>query len=575
MKFERPNEQDTTRVLITAFVFLCVAFLYFFQTLQRFELVTYDSRFILKGTRPTDPAIVVVEISDDSVKKIGRWPWTRDWHATLIKILDEMGAKAIVFDVVFSEKSDPQNDVMLATAIKTSGKVYLAEVVQGAASDGQWELLKSHPGFSENARGGGHINLQPDVDGVMRRIPLVLSLSDTRIPQLSFAVALDLWKTDLRDVSIHRHRLEIFQGPKRISVPLDSNDNFIINWTGRWQESFTHFSYIDLVSSYAQLKKGQVPQVPLNVFKDKICFVGTTASGLYDIRPTPLEPSYPAVGVNLTILDNLMRRQFITVLSWPQNLLILFLLAIFLYQILRLSGYLKVAFLTIALVSGYSILAVLVFKFFDVWINLVYSWVLIFATYFSVTLYNQLSIAMERTKLLKLATRDSLTGLYNVGHFKLLLKAELATISLRREKKLSLLMADVDNFKNTNDVYGHVTGDGVLREVATAIKNNCRALDVAARYGGEEFILMLPGANADEGAKVAEKIRKSVNEKVFFHEKGDFNTGVSLGVTRVSPDDKDIEVIVARVDRALYEAKRAGKNRVVIASDSPAVDLSS
>ena len=136
-------------------------------------------------------------------------------------------------------------------------------------------------------------------------------------------------------------------------------------------------------------------------------------------------------------------------------------------------------------------------------------------------------------------------------------------------------MADVDNFKNTNDVYGHVAGDGVLREVSVAIKNNCRALDVAARYGGEEFILMLPGANVEEAAKVAEKIRKSVKEKLFFHEKGDFHTTISLGITRVSPDDKDIETIVARADRALYEAKRTGKNRVVIASDSPAVDLSS
>ncbi len=575
MKFARPSEQDTIRILITAFVFLFTALLYTFQTLQRFELVTFDDRFILKGTRATDPGIVVVEISEDSVEKIGRWPWTRDWHATLIKILDELGAKAIVFDVVFSEKSDPKNDAMLAEAIKASGKVYLAEVVEAASNGEPATLLRSLPEFSENAKGGGHINLQPDIDGVMRRIPLVLPLSDTTIPQLSLTVALDLWKADIRDVSIRHHRLDIPQGSKRITIPLDSNDNFIINWTGHWKKSFAHFSYIDLVSSYAQLKKGQTPEIPLNTFKDKICFIGTTASGLYDIRPTPLEPSYPAVGVNLTILDNLMQRQFITILSRSQNLLILLLLAIMLYQIMRLNGYLKVAFCTIALVLSYSVLAALVFRFFGVWANVVYSWVLIFATYFSVTLYNQLSIALERTKLLKLAIRDSLTGLYNVGHFKLLLKAELATISIRREKKLSLIMSDIDNFKSTNDRYGHVTGDSVLREVAAVIKNNCRALDVAARYGGEEFILMLPGANVDEAAKVAEKIRKAINEKVFFHEKGDFHASLSLGVTRVSPDDKDIEAIVARADRALYEAKRTGKNKVVIATDSPAVDLTS
>src|SRR3990167_9377389 len=105
---------DKTRVLMAAAVFLAVAFLSYFQVLQRFELVTYDDRFILKGPRPTDARIAVIEISDDSVEKIGRWPWSRDWHAQLIKILDELGAKAIVFDVIFSEKSDFKHDTLLA-----------------------------------------------------------------------------------------------------------------------------------------------------------------------------------------------------------------------------------------------------------------------------------------------------------------------------------------------------------------------------------------------------------------------------------------------------------------------------
>ena len=136
-------------------------------------------------------------------------------------------------------------------------------------------------------------------------------------------------------------------------------------------------------------------------------------------------------------------------------------------------------------------------------------------------------------------------------------------------------MSDIDNFKTTNDTYGHVQGDAVLREVANAVKTSCRALDVAARYGGEEFILMLPGANVDEAYKVAEKIRKSVSEKVFFNEKGDFTTSISIGVTQVSPDDKEVDEIVARADRALYEAKRTGKNKVIIATDSPVVNWSS
>lgn len=84
--------------------------------------------------------------------------------------------------------------------------------------------------------------------------------------------------------------------------------------------------------------------------------------------------------------------------------------------------------------------------------------------------------------------------------------------------------------------------------------------------------MMLPGANEEEAAKVANKIREAIKAKVFFHEKGDFNKTISIGVTRVSPDDNDLEALVARADRALYEAKRTGKDKVVIAKDSPRFD---
>jgi len=126
-------------------------------------------------------------------------------------------------------------------------------------------------------------------------------------------------------------------------------------------------------------------------------------------------------------------------------------------------------------------------------------------------------------------------------------------------------MSDVDNFKKTNDTYGHQTGDVVLKEVAAAFRDNCRALDVAARYGGEEMILMLPGANAEEAAKVADKIRKVIADKVYDHEKGSFSTSISMGVAQVMPEDKEIEQPIERADKAMYEAKQSGKNKVMIA----------
>ncbi len=562
--------QDGARLVIALSVLLGTFILFHFDALTRFELVTYDYRSILRGPRASDPRIVVVEISDDSIAKIGRWPWDRDWHATMIHILTELGAKSIVFDVIFSEPSDPVKDQALAAAIKESGRVYLAEVFE-ESHEGASKLLTSLPDLSRHAKGEGHINLRPDVDGVMRRIPIFYGR--TKLPQLSLAVALDEMGVDEKDIYIRDGHLAIPARDGKLLLPVDKQGNFIINWVGRWRETFEHYSYIDVITSYAVWKKGGKPQLPLELFKGKICYIGTSAAGLFDIRPTPLEPAYPAVGVNLTVLNNLLERQFILPAGYGVNLLLLVLYTTALFGIMKLQSYSRVALLTLALLVGHVLSAIILFSFLGVWLNIVYPFILILATYFCVTLYNQLSIAIERAKLMKLATRDSLTGLFNIGHFKLLLKAEITTISLRREKNLSIVMGDVDNFKKTNDTYGHVTGDSVLKEVASCVRSNCRALDVAARYGGEEFILMLPGANVDQAFKVAENIRKAIAGKNFFHEKGDFNTSISIGVTQVSPDDKDIEAIVARADRALYEAKHAGKNRVAIAVDSPNVKL--
>ncbi len=561
------ERSDTVRTVICAVVFLVVAVLYQVEIFKRFELVTYDSRCVLRGTRPADPRIVIIEISEDSVAQIGRWPWDRAWHATLIKILDELGVKVIAFDIVFSEPSDPKKDAALAQAIKQSGKVYLAEFIEKNPSDRAVKLLSSMPQFIEGARGGGHINLQPDVDGTMRRMKLLPKFDDQAIPQLSLDIFLNQYGVDVKDLMLTADSLKIpMKEGGVLEIPLDKKGNFIINWLGRWKDVYRHFSYVDVVSSYALAKKGGAPKIDLESLRGKFCYIGTTATGLFDIRPTPLEPSYPAVGVNLTILNNLLERKFIRPFSDLENIIVFFFLAVVLCSMSRIKSYFRTAFFSTALAVIYILFAFFTFVFFSVWVNIIHALILIAATYFCVTLYNQLSIAIERAKLLKLATRDSLTGLYNIGHFKMLLSAEISTLAIRTEKSVSIVMGDVDNFKKTNDTYGHVTGDLVLKEVSAVVRSTCRALDVAARYGGEEFILMLPGARVEDAFKVADKIRAAIAEKVFEHEKGNFSTSISIGVTQVMAKDTDLEKLVARVDKGLYEAKQTGKNRVVIVS---------
>ncbi|MBI2094623.1 MAG: CHASE2 domain-containing protein [Candidatus Omnitrophica bacterium] len=565
------SRSDRVRAVLCAAVFLFSFLVYRSNLLERFEFETYDLRCLLSPQEEADPRIAVIEISDDSVAAIGRWPWERSWHAALLRALKESGARAVVFDVLFSEPSDPAKDAALSQAISESGRVYFAEIVETLF--GQKSLLKSLPEFTSVARGEGHINVEPDADGVMRRVPLVLEVGGVRVPQLAFKVALDDFGFSVGDARWDSDRLVLASpGKGEVRIPLDGKGNFLIRWTGRWKTTFAHYSYVDVVKAYADKVKGAVPEIRLEEFKDRICFIGTTASGLYDIRPTPLEPAYPAVGVNLTALDNLLRRRFVRLAGFWGDVFALAALSIALFFVMRLKSSLRTAFFVILVTLAYLGVAMAFFIFFRWWVNVVYALLLVSATYFVLTLYSQISTAMEKTRLFKLATRDALTGLYNVGHFRMLLKAEVEAIALRRDRNVSLLMMDVDDFKKTNDAYGHLAGDAVLREVASALKAGTRALDIVARYGGEEFVALLPGANLEEARAVAEKIRAAVHGKVFQRGAGEFSTSISIGATQIDPDEKNLEEIIGRADRALYEAKHTGKNKVVAASDSPRMD---
>jgi diguanylate cyclase (GGDEF)-like protein len=157
---------------------------------------------------------------------------------------------------------------------------------------------------------------------------------------------------------------------------------------------------------------------------------------------------------------------------------------------------------------------------------------------------------------------DTLTGLANRRTLDEVFQREIARAE-RLGECLSVIMADLDDFKSINDQFGHVIGDQVLARAAAVFGNQVRPHDLAARYGGEEFILLLPGISIDDAIAIAERIRKGVAEiKVPGCPQ---QITVSLGVTSWITDEAP-ETLVARADAALYSAKRTGRNRVEAAT---------
>jgi diguanylate cyclase (GGDEF)-like protein len=160
---------------------------------------------------------------------------------------------------------------------------------------------------------------------------------------------------------------------------------------------------------------------------------------------------------------------------------------------------------------------------------------------------------------------DPLTQVLNRNAYNLTLEQTLR--DFRRYKDATLfIIADIDHFKKLNDTYGHKTGDDVLRTVATSMNNSIRTSDFIFRYGGEEFVILLKKCSLDQGRKVAEKIRRQVEESFSLDKGQKLSVTVSLGLTPFKEDDTEDRVF-QRADQAVYRAKTDGRNRVNIALD--------
>ncbi|MBU1932901.1 MAG: sensor domain-containing diguanylate cyclase [Candidatus Omnitrophica bacterium] len=173
---------------------------------------------------------------------------------------------------------------------------------------------------------------------------------------------------------------------------------------------------------------------------------------------------------------------------------------------------------------------------------------------------NQAGLAIENSRLYErtvvLSNSDSLTGLWHHGYFQYLLGEEIKKTA-REKQSFTMLMIDIDNFKHFNDTNGHQSGDAILRRISTIFNDVSRKIDIIARYGGEEFAIILPYTKKEEALVLAERLRKSVegNQEIK-------DITISIGAASFPEDGQDKETLISKADRALYEAKRTGKNKV-------------
>jgi diguanylate cyclase (GGDEF)-like protein len=528
--------------------------------LQRFEYVFLDLFFRNRTPIHQHPAITYIDMAEDSLQVIGRWPWPRHNHAALIHILHEWGAKAIVFDVVFSEPSTSFDDGAMTEAMQEADNVYLPDVLETVHQKKVW--THPVPEFEKLAKGTGHINITPDRDGTLRRISPVLDAAGEKHPYIPVKVAYDYLGKPVPE-------------PGKYPFPTDSKGKLFINWAGRWKEAFQHLSFVDVIRSYAQIRDGKKPVISPDLVKDKICLIGLTAIGLTDIKANPLEETYPAVGVQANILNSILTNQFIYPASEQTNILATILVGLIAAIIFTFAK--RVSSLIAGLVWG-VLWAGFVFWLFQaksVWLFVVNPLLLIvslfvFSAAFSLTIGRR-----EQERLFTLATRDGLTGLYVIRHFRFLLN-EAVVEAHKKKAPMSLIIFDLDHFKHINDTYGHQGGDVVLRHLAQILRDvfkvegetQGKERNPVSRYGGEEFIVLLKECTLIDAAfNYGEQVRKRLEQSEIVYEGKKIPITISLGVATLHPEETVPDIMVHRADDALYRAKEEGRNRTCLESD--------
>ncbi|MDH5360100.1 MAG: diguanylate cyclase [Gammaproteobacteria bacterium] len=193
-------------------------------------------------------------------------------------------------------------------------------------------------------------------------------------------------------------------------------------------------------------------------------------------------------------------------------------------------------------------------------------------THAGLVVYDVTDVAVSQIKLKsanqllgKLSRTDKLTQLYNRGYWE-----ESLDIEFERSKRSSqistLVMFDIDHFKNVNDTYGHQAGDEVIRNASRTLLNNLRKTDVAGRYGGEEFAIILTNTEAHTALYFAERLRKKIESQIVAHDGVEIRYTISLGVAELSPEMDNHQQWIEAADSALYESKHAGRNRSEIYS---------
>lgn len=511
-----PKRRRLLRGLVVAMsvgAVVCAAFcLNLFSGVQLQSTDFFFKAANLQQSGEMDEKIMVIGVDDKSLDQLGRFStWTRSYYAELIDILAEAEARVVVFDILFSEPA--QGDEQLAASIRDAGNVILpvvetstlsnSTVIDEAGQTGSFRRPLAV--FEDNALALGHANISPDVDGVARRVPLAITSVEGYEPALSLAaVAKYLRRPDVLESGVGDNELA-FAGR---SIPVGNNNEMLINYAGK-SEDVTAVTF--QIVSFADVLGGQISD---ESFTDKLVIVGATAIGFGDIFWTPMGQQMNGVEVHANAMHTILTDNFLR--PAPSNLTIALILVLaFLCGLVALR--LRVLWATLAAMSLCAVYFITAFTLFDngLMLNMVYPPLTIVGTFVAVNLHNVAAERSQRKEINRTFGRyvspsvvDKIVTALEEGELKLGGGAQEATVAF----------ADVRGFTSLSERMMTEELVGVLNvHLSTVIKAVLKYDGMINKFGGDSVMAIWNAPTPCErhallAVRAAMEVQKAVQE---------------------------------------------------------------
>lgn len=564
------------------------------------ENKTFDVRQnVIAPYKKVNKNIAIITVDEESYEyfldKYGEWPISRKIYADLITYLEKQSPAAIAFDLMFvkSIKSTNNADSALAKNIASYDNVFTSINFDDQSFDlrkpanlppalsvkinNESNLnLKNQESIYKNCRtiiskilnnttNIGHINLSRDDDGIAREIQPFVVYKDDYYPHLALKVAAKYLQ---KSENIKTDEFKIDKNENLVlgkrTIPLDMKGAAILNWYGQSgiNSSADTFDYVPMWK-VEKTMYSNANLVPKDYFKNKIVYIGTSATSLFDLKSVPTDKIFPGVEIHTTFINNVLDNNFIKRVHPMTDILISLLLSMFVGLIVIRSESTVISSLVAVLtIIVYSIIATGAMLYLNLWIGIILPVVSVILVFIACYLAKYITKSRDLEYTYALATTDGLTELYNHRYFQEQMLQNVET-GKRYNKPFSLIMIDIDFFKKFNDTYGHQSGDAVLRQVAHILKKNVRSSDIVCRYGGEEMTIILTNTSNEDAMVTAEKICAAVREHPLKLVNGnDVNVTISLGVATFPQNGSIPQEMIKYVDEALYIAKENGRNQV-------------